>query len=205
MKSADIFINLIIAVVLIVGAYQFYFFPQRHHIISPKEIITSFDERIPFRPEWVWIYSFLYYPTILLLVFIIPTFKQFNYTVFSFIALLLMQLTFFFIFPVKTPNHWRSIRSDKSLSIRFLSLVHKYDSHTNCFPSMHVSVATLTAFHLVENTLYGFGPIAYSAFSFPLLIGLSALYTKQHYFIDIPAGVVLGGLAFELFRGIPFS
>ena len=39
---------------------------------------------------------------------------------------------------------------------------------------------------------------AISAFVFPALIGLSCLFTKQHYIIDIPAGAALGWFAFAL-------
>ena len=38
------------------------------------------------------------------------------------------------------------------------------------------------------------------AFSFPLLIGLSCLFTKQHYVIDVPAGAALGWVTFEVYR-----
>jgi membrane-associated phospholipid phosphatase len=58
---------------------------------------------------------------------------------------------------------------------------------------MHTSVAMLTALHL-------FTDFGLWAFAFPVLIGLSCLYTKQHYVIDVPAGVVLGWVTFQLFR-----
>jgi membrane-associated phospholipid phosphatase len=37
------------------------------------------------------------------------------------------------------------------------------------------------------------------AWLFPLLIGLSCLFTKQHYVIDLPAGAGLGALAFWIY------
>jgi membrane-associated phospholipid phosphatase len=58
---------------------------------------------------------------------------------------------------------------------------------------MHTSVARLTALHLY--------PILGTwVFAFPVLIGLSCLFTKQHYVVDIPAGGVLGWLAFQAFQ-----
>ena len=39
-------------------------------------------------------------------------------------------------------------------------------------------------------------------FLFPALIGLSCLYTKQHYVIDIPAGAALGWVVFAVFQRI---
>jgi membrane-associated phospholipid phosphatase len=74
-----------------------------------------------------------------------------------------------------------------------LAFVHRFDAASNCFPSMHVSVATLTALH-AEPTL---GTIA---LSFPALIALSCVFTKQHYLVDLPAGAALGWVAFQVFQ-----
>ena len=38
-------------------------------------------------------------------------------------------------------------------------------------------------------------------FLFPVLIGLSCLFTKQHYVVDLPAGAALGWLAYRVFAG----
>src|SRR5258708_29181398 len=117
----------------------------------------------------------------LLLVFTVKTFAQFSYTVFSFITLLVMQLAAFFFFPVKIPERWRDYDRRRSLSARFLGLVHSYDGLPNSIPSMHVSVSTLTAFHLHQNLLLEAGTYAQITFLFPVLIAISALFTKQHY------------------------
>jgi membrane-associated phospholipid phosphatase len=74
-----------------------------------------------------------------------------------------------------------------------LTAGQSFDARSNSFPSMHTSVATLTALHLAPI----FGPWV---FLFPLLIGLSCVFTKQHYLIDIPTGALLGWLVFFLFR-----
>ena len=57
---------------------------------------------------------------------------------------------------------------------------------------MHTSVAMLTALHLYDR--HGM-----ASFAFPVLIGLSCLFTKQHYIVDIPAGAALGWLAHALY------
>ena len=102
-------------------------------------------------------------------------------------------MVFFVLFPVATPEEWRTADPRGSWSERLLALVHRFDARTNSFPSMHTSVATLTALHLFEG-LGGW------VFAFPLLIGLSCLFTKQHYVLDVPAGAALGWACFEIFR-----
>ena len=86
-----------------------------------------------------------------------------------------------------------SLPRSRTLSERFLALVQKFDAPTNSFPSMHTSVAMLTALHLAPH-------VGAAAFAFPLLIALSCLFTKQHYLIDLPAGAVLGWWTFAAYR-----
>ncbi len=199
MSALDYIVALIVAIILIVGAYQFYFLPQRKPLRKSFSVLTSVDQKIPFKPQWVWIYSALYYPIILLLVLTVGTFREFNYVAFSFIFLLAMHLIIFYLVPIHTPDEWREYIVNKSISTKFLNTVQKYDSPLNCFPSMHVSVATLTAFHLFRNLEPHINAFSNIAFFFPILISISALFTKQHYIIDIPCGFVLGYLTYKLF------
>ncbi|HEV3456592.1 MAG TPA: phosphatase PAP2 family protein [Thermoanaerobaculia bacterium] len=155
------------------------------------------DHRFRRRPGWIWIYSGLYYPVIILTVVATNSMRLFNYTAFSYLILLALQMLFFIFYPVAVPEDWRPLATPTSISDRFLQLVHRYDARSNCFPSMHVSVATLTAFHLRANTVFGSW-----SFLFPVLIGASAIMTKQHYLVDIPAGMLLGGFSYWLLRFI---
>ena len=192
MTFSDYFINLILSAVLIIGAYQFYFFTQRHPLRKPIVWDSVVDEEIPFRPRWSWVYSFLYYPAILYLNLIATDHRHFIMMAFSFLVLLFMQMLFFWLFPVSTPPHWRSVNTGKTASEKFLLFVQKFDQSTNCFPSMHVSVAMLTA-------MYAYPSMGAVAFAFPVLIALSCMFTKQHYLIDLPAGAFLGWLVFKLY------
>jgi membrane-associated phospholipid phosphatase len=191
-NAQDIGVDLILSVVLIVGAYQFYFFTQRHLLRTPRHFHFALDERIPFQPGWSWVYSFLYYPAILYLNLVATSPGHFTRMAFSFIVLLAMQVLCFAIYPVATPPHWRSQAVANAASVRFLRFVRNFDAATNCFPSMHVSVATLTALH-AQATLGGW------AFLFPVLIAISCVMTKQHYLIDLPFGAALGVAAYAIY------
>lgn len=190
MFTLDILVKLSITIILIIGVYQFYFLAQRRPLRDAIILSTKIDKYIPFHPQWVWIYSGLYYPIIISLILVIDSFKVFSYVAFSFLLLLVLQLLFFYCFPVKTPEEWRSFENN-TLSKKFLLFVHTYDGDSNCFPSMHVSVATLTALHLENTTALGGVTML-----FPALIALSSVFTKQHYLIDTLAGFLLGWAAF---------
>jgi hypothetical protein len=196
----DIGINLVLTVVLIVGAYQFYFFTQRHPWRPARTFRSPLDERIPFVPGWSWVYSFLYYPAILYLNLLAQTPGEFTRMAFSFVVLLVLQVLCFALYPVATPEHWRAraqgtphIRHRAAPALRFLGFVRHFDGPSNCFPSMHVSVATLAAMHASA----ALGPWAWT---FPVLIAVSCLLTKQHYLIDLPFGAALGAAVYVLHR-----
>ena len=195
MQPIDRLVQLVISAFLIVGVYQFYFWCQRNHVTPPREFRLPIDDRIPYRPRWVWIYSFLYYPVIVAINWTVTSPRQFLYVAISYMLLLGFQMLFFVFLPVATPVEWRTCAAGRGRSERFLAFVQNYDARSNSFPSMHTSVATLTALHL--HAAFGLMVVA-----FPVLIGLSCLFTKQHYIVDLPAGALLGWFAFKLFQMI---
>jgi len=192
MRPIDYSIHLVLSVILIIGVYQFYFWCQRNHVAAPRELRLQLDDWIPYWPAWVWVYSFIYYPLILYLNFIVESPRQFTYVAMSYVLLLGLQMIFFLLFPVTTPERWRTYNLRRTISERFLALVQRFDARSNSFPSMHMSVAMLTALHLQPH-------LGTLAFVFPALIALSCLFTKQHYLLDLPAGAALGWAVFKLF------
>jgi membrane-associated phospholipid phosphatase len=196
MIYADRLAQLTLSIFLIFGVYQFYFWSQRNPLTLPtRDLRLPLDDHIPYRPGWVWIYSCLYYPVILYITLTIESPRRFVYVAMSYVVLLFMQMTVFLLFPVATPDEWRNCNGGRTRSERFLALVQRFDAPTNSFPSMHTSVAVLTALHL--QSVLGM-PI----FAFPILIALSCLFTKQHYVADLPAGALVGWMAYGLFRFI---
>jgi membrane-associated phospholipid phosphatase len=202
----DRILELFITVVLIVGGYQFYFWAQRQTFFDARYFETRFDKMISFNPRWVWIYSGLYYPMILLAALSVPTWEAYAKCVGCFLALLAVQVTFFVLWPVAIPASWRdefqittktricrnTARAMWPTSMRMLDLVWSYDKLRNSLPSMHVSVAMM-----VDLTIGANWPIAgYVGLLFPLLIATSALKTKQHYIVDVVPGALLGAAVF---------
>lgn len=189
-----------ITILLIIGGYQVYFMPQRAPMRRPVQLMTWIDEKIPFRPRWVWVYSFLYYPFIVSVILTLDDFRHYAFTVLSYIILLMLQVIIAYLLPVKTPPSWRTYNPRNSLSERFLSVVHHYDSGGNCFPSMHCAVATLTALHLLANIGTGNAFLSSIVIISTLLIFVSTVFTKQHFILDIPAGAALAGIVYWLYQ-----
>jgi membrane-associated phospholipid phosphatase len=192
MTITDFAVHLLLGTILIIGGYQFYFWCQRNPLRPARELRLPLDDRIPFRPAWVWIYGFLYWPGVLYTNWVLESSRQFVYLALSFLGLLAMQMAFFILFPVATPESWRAMNGGRTWSERFLAFVQRLDARSNSFPSMHTSVATLTALYLQPH-------LGAWAFIFPVAIALSCLFTKQHYVVDLPAGAALGWLAYRVF------
>ncbi len=116
MQTLDRIIQLVISVFLIVGVYQFYFWCQRNHVTQPREFRLPIDDRIPYRPRWVWIYSFLYYPIIVAINWTVTSPRHFLYVAISFMLLLGFQMVFFLLLPVATP--WRGALASRAKAVR---------------------------------------------------------------------------------------
>lgn len=199
MTNLDIVVTLTLTIVLIIGGYQFYFWCQRRTHSRARTFSFKFEDAIRLRPGWVWIYSGLYYPAIGAVVLSARDVRYFNYMAFSYFVLLAFQMAAFLVFPVEVPPEWRQqVASADTPSHRFLALVQRFDARSNCFPSMHVSVATLTALHIARNV----PSLGIAGATFVALIALSCVYTKQHYIMDIPFGLMLGWLSFQIFLGV---
>lgn len=195
MTNVDRAIEIAMTVVLIVGGYQFYFWAQRQRFRPARQLETRFDALISYDPRWVWVYSGLYYPMIVMAALSVPTWRDFALTTGGFLALLGVQVTFFLLMPVEIPQHWRPMYRgawEGTRSQRFLDFVWSYDKLRNSMPSMHVSVATM-----VDLTIWKYWPtLGHIGALFPLLIAISALKTKQHYVVDVVPGAALGVAVF---------
>jgi len=171
--------------VVVVGGYQLYFWTQRNSgFFRTKCFKIKLDDYIPFWPQWVWIYSFLYYIMIGGVMLAIPTMDRGIYVIFGGLLLLLSQCAIFIMIPCINPPEWRQFEID-TLSKRFLKFVQGFDGENNCFPSMHCSLAAYISLTMSP-------VLSYYSYIFIALIAISCLFTKQHQILDVLFGVPLG-------------
>jgi membrane-associated phospholipid phosphatase len=194
----DRILEIFITVTLIVGGYQPYFWAQRQTFYPARYLTTRFDALIGFDPRWVWVYSGLYYPMILMVAMAQPDWRSYAVTVGGFLLLLACQMYFFIRHPVAIPDTWRHDARNSlnawryTRSMRFMETVWGFDKLRNSLPSMHVSVATM-----VDLTISHSWPwFAWVGWLFPVLIGASALKTKQHYVVDVLPGAAIGAAVY---------
>lgn len=201
LSSLEIFFTTILSTFFIIVGYQFYFLPQRNPRKKPRvgnEIVL--DSYIHFRPGWVWMYSGVYYPFILSTILTISSLHQFFSICSGYVLLLVCHVGIAYFYPIRTPAVWREYE-EVSLSTWFLKRIQYIDKGGNCFPSMHVAVATLTAINITSNlhaTMESLTPLIliFIAWIVTILVSASALFTKQHLVTDILPGAGLAVLVF---------
>lgn len=74
--------------------------------------------------------------------------------------------------------------------------LYGFDQPFNQAPSLHISLGMVMWYLYAKHTR---GPLRWLLHGWFILIGLSTLTTGQHHFIDLPAGALVGVMAFWLF------
>lgn len=182
----------VILSMVVTGGYQIYFWAQRNGRHRPaRSLKIAFDDRIPFWPRWVWIYTVLYYAMIGMTVVVVRDAADGIHLIFGGLVVLGVGSVVFYFFPTYVPEDFRSFEVT-GLSTRFLAFVQSMDSNRNAFPSMHCAITTYVG--LTLSAIPVFGP--YIGVAYIVLVTVSCLVVKQHVVVDCLAGIVLGALGF---------
>ena len=119
-------------------------------------------------------------------------------------AIIIGSLIGFVIFLVYPTATLRQPIEGNSIFDWMLRYIHSADSIKNGFPSFHCFCSTLSCFMLksspgIRKSILSFNVI------YTILVYASTLFTKQHYFLDIPGGIVLAFLSLLLAKKISFA
>ena len=159
---------------------------------------TALDRAMSLQPAWMLVYGSLYVFILLLPVLVVRQHELFRRGLKAYLAVMLAAYVGFALYPTAAP------RPDDVPGIGFsawaLRLAYSIDPPYNCFPSLHVAYAFVSALTCYRvHRAVGIVAAVWAA-----LIGVSTVYTKQHYVVDVIAGVVSAYVAYLLFlRGYP--
>jgi membrane-associated phospholipid phosphatase len=163
-------------------------------------LFGGLDSVIPFVPEWVIFYVYLFYPMVILtmLYFAFVEYKKGYALGWSLVLINAIAILIYIVFPVSTYG-WRQDFLAQPITGNFWASqvysVWASDTSFNCFPSLHAAVSTICFF-----TWYQYAKTKPSATTklvtiTALIIAggvvLSTLFIKQHYIADEIAGIVL--------------
>lgn len=162
----------------------------------------ALDRAVPLRPAWALIYGALYLFLIVLPIFAVRQQEQIRRTVWAYLMVWLTAYVCFVLYPTVAPRPPGEVVVGEGFGEWGLRFLYSADPPYNCFPSLHVAhsfVSALTCYRLHRGA--GIAAIVAAA-----LVGVSTVYTKQHYILDVLAGAFLACVAYVIFlRGYPRS
>jgi len=183
-----------IAMVLLLALVPFYIFIGESAPYRTLHVLElGVDRAFPLQPAWALVYGSLYLFLILLPVFVVREEALIRRTVYAYLTIWLTAYVCFLLYPTVAPRPAQVFAGGfAGWGLRFL---YSADPPYNCFPSLHVAHSFVSALSCAR-VHRGVG-IAASACA--ALVGLSTLFTKQHYVLDVLAGVLLACIAALLF------
>jgi membrane-associated phospholipid phosphatase len=148
--------------------------------------LVPLDARIPFLPWTMWVYlsQFLF---LALGIGVLRTTSVINRVWYAMCLATLLSSGVFLCYPMTYPRQPAPTTGVTAAAFR---LLYWLDPTSNYFPSLHVALACLMAWGLVQEHK----PLGYAAVCWALLICLSTLTTKQHYTVDVLAGFAVAVL-----------
>jgi membrane-associated phospholipid phosphatase len=155
--------------------------------------VLALDHAVPLQPHWALIYGSLYLFLILLPLFVVRQEAQIRRTLLAYLMVWIAAYICFLRYPTVAPRPTNVLGGGFAVwGLRFL---YAADPPYNCFPSLHVAhsfVGALSCYRVHRG-------VGISALLCGALVAVSTLYTKQHYVLDVIAGILLACIADVVF------
>jgi membrane-associated phospholipid phosphatase len=194
-RPVSLSIRTIIPITLLILLVPLYIFIGV--LITPGQTLhrpeLALDKAMPLQPYWVFAYGSLYAFLILLPIFILRHEEHIRRTAFAYLLVWITSYACFLLYPTVAPRPEKVIGDGFVLwALRFL---YSSDPPYNCFPSLHVAhsfVSVFTCYRVNRGVGFAAGICA-------SIMAVSTIYTKQHYVLDVIAGIFLACLAYVVF------
>ena len=171
-----------------------YFLTQNLVTSHALDLLLPIDKQIPFIPEFVWIYNTLLPMLVLSSIFLIKNKKIFLTAGLSFLLAAMVLNVFYVLLPSFYPRESFEITGAATW---FLSLTKELDGSNNTFPSGHVTLSWLLFLNIAKaNAIKNRIIPKILFFVWAIGISISTVVLKQHYIVDVFAGIILALLCF---------
>jgi membrane-associated phospholipid phosphatase len=153
----------------------------------------ALDRAVAVQPEWMVVYGSLYVFAFVLPLLVTRQRELIRRAMQSYLLVMIVAYVGFVLYPTAAPRPAEVIGD--GFGAWSLRLIYSLDPPYGCFPSLHVAysfVSALTCFRVHRG-------VGAAATGWAALIGISTLYTKQHYVLDVIAGVLSAFAAYALF------
>lgn len=185
----------LILLTVLPAAFCLGYFTLQHITLFPPVTLplTAVDRAIDFEPRWIHVYLSLYLLLPIAPMLAVRRHQLERYTE-GFLWLSATGFSIFLFYPVIAP------RPDGVTGVAAFDLLTAHEGKLNAFPSFHAGLLAYTlCFALWALPGEIRSPPGRFLFSVGVLWGTAVLYatlaTKQHYAVDLPAGIVLAWLS----------
>jgi membrane-associated phospholipid phosphatase len=153
----------------------------------------ALDRAVPLQPAWMFVYGSLYVFVVILPLLVVRQQELARRAMRAYLTVMITAYIGFLLFPTLAPRP-EDVVGD-GFSAWTLRIAYSIDPPHGCFPSLHVAysfVSALTCYRVHRG-------VGIAAAVWAALIGVSTLYTKQHYVVDVVAGALAAYGAYVLF------
>ena len=153
----------------------------------------ALDRALSLQPTWMLVYGSLLVFVVLLPLLVVRQPELLRRAMQAYLMVMIVSYVGFLLYPTAAPRPAQVLGG--GFSAWSLRLAYSLDPPHGCFPSLHVAysfVSALTCYRVHRGVGAGAGLWA-------ALIGVSTLYTKQHYVADVIAGTLAAYVAYVLF------
>jgi len=175
-------------------AAALYLLPNRMPVLPQATLpLTAIDTAVPFWPASGWLYASLY--VLLLWTFVaMRDLGQASRFLYACLFAQIAAATIFVTFPTVYPRELFPLpEGTHPLNAALVEFWRQLDAPANCLPSLHVANTVLCLAVLATGRSWRCLCIL------GVLMCLSTLTFKQHYFVDIAAGAALGLATYVMF------
>jgi len=182
-------LKIVLSLGLTIGFYAFYLPLQRCPLFPVTALRpSSIDRVVPFQPGAVYLYESLWLIMPIAPWLMVSTGELRRYSR-GFAAMALTGFAIFLFFPTSGPRPGNL----RDVNVVYEALI-VIDNELNAFPSLHAAFAFFHGAHCHAMFRRGASSKWLTGFLWLWVLGIAAstLLTKQHVFVDVAAGAVLG-------------
>ena len=154
--------------------------------------LSAIDRAVPLMVWTVWLYGTIRYGALLAWL-TVPDRRDAARLLTTITVASVVCMGLFVLWPTTFPRELFPLPESASASVRELAELRASDSATNCLPSLHVALAwgiALTWASWLERPWLRALPLLWA-----LIVSAATVTTKQHFFVDVPPGALVGALA----------
>lgn len=177
------------------------YFSVQAVVSDTYSFLSPLDRRIPFIPEFIWLYHTLVPVIVGTTIFSMHRRRVFFNTIAALTLSMAVLTCFHLVLPSYYPRQELLLGADSSVSLWLVELTRQFDAACNTFPSGHVTFSWILYFCARQaDSIKRANKLIYIYLLWTILVSISTLVLKQHYIFDVISGIILAYISVMIAR-----